>query len=387
MVHRQCKPLLSNSFFLFGPRATGKTTLINGILASFDPLVFDLLSPELEEQLSTDPHIFRDRCIAAHNSGRSWVMVDEVQRVPKVLNIIHQLIESHKIKFAITGSSARKLKRGAANLLAGRAFLNHLHPLTHIELGAQFDLDETLSWGTLPKIHQLSSDEEKSDYLRSYVATFIQQEIKAEQLVRKLDPFRRFLEVAAQSHATIVNFSNIAKDVGVDTKTVQNYFQILEDTMLGSYLLPFHTSARKALSKSPKFYFFDLGVQRALSKQLPSKPSPGSSMYGDCFESLFILECQRLNDYKKMDFDFSYLRTKDDVEIDLIIRRPGQKLVAIEIKSSTQVGEVHLKRFAGIGHDLGDVELIVASREPVARLWEDIEVMPWSEALKKIFSL
>ncbi len=202
------------------------------------------------------------------------MLLDEIQKVPKLLDEVHRLIEEKTDKiFILTGSSARKLKHGGANLLAGRAFVYHLFTLSCFELKEKFDLEKALHWGTLPKIFSLDGDSEKSEFLRSYADTYLKEEIWNEQVVRKLQPFRRFLEVAAQCNGKIINYANIARDVGVDDKTIKEYFCILEDTMIGFFLEPFRNSFRKRLVEKPKFYFFDTGIVRSLSRRL-SVPLP-----------------------------------------------------------------------------------------------------------------
>lgn len=180
----------------------------------------------------------------------------------------HQQIESGRFRFALTGSSARKLKHGGANLLAGRAHVFHLYPLVARELKERFSLRDALLWGTLPRLYSLGSEEDKRDFLRSYAHTYLQEEITQEQVVRRLDPFRRFLLVAAQMSGQVINFAKVARDVGSSIPTVQSYFQILEDTLVGFFLESFHESIRKRQRGNPKFYFFDMGIQRALSDQL-----------------------------------------------------------------------------------------------------------------------
>ncbi len=175
-----------------------------------------------------------------------------------MLDTVHRLIENTTLKFALTGSSSRKLKAGGASLLAGRALVNSLFPLTHIEMGDVFDLDKVLRWGALPIVVNAKNDVEKSAILRTYGLTYLKEEIWGEQLIRKIDPFRRFLEVAAQNNGKIISYANIALDVGADEKTIKNYFSVLEDTLLGFHLEPFHHSFRKRLSQKPKFLFFDL---------------------------------------------------------------------------------------------------------------------------------
>ena len=226
MFNRLIKPLISNSFFLFGARGTGKSTLLKSFFKGEKCLWLDLLKMEVEDALRSDLRSFSQE-IDAKKNKISWVIIDEVQKIPELLNEVHRWIESSSVKFALTGSSARKLKRGSANLLAGRAFVNYLFPLTHIEMGDQFNLLQALQWGTQPKISQLKTDEEKEAYLRAYSQTYLKEEVWSEQFIRKLDPFRRFLEISAQSNGEIVNYTNIARDVGTDIKTVQSYFGLL----------------------------------------------------------------------------------------------------------------------------------------------------------------
>ena len=194
-----------------------------------------------------------------------WVIIDEVQKIPELLDVVHRLIEDKKIKFGLTGSSARKLKHGGANLLAGRAFVYNLFPFTSFELGDSFSLEDALMWGTLPQIYALQDANDRIQYLKSYANTYIQEEVWEAHLIKDLVPYRRFLQVAAQTNGTGINYSNISEDARVDPKTVQRYFQILEETLLGFFLEPFHRSLRKRQRANPKFYFFDIGVQRALS--------------------------------------------------------------------------------------------------------------------------
>ena len=267
----------------------------------------------------------------------SHVVIDEIQKIPKLLNVVHKLIEETQKKFVMTGSSARKLKYGGANLLAGRAFVYHLFPFTFLELKKNFDSDQALMFGLLPKIIEFDTYEERVAFLQAYSYTYLKEEIFSEQLIRKLDPFRRFLEVAAQTNGKIINYSNIARDVGVDDKTVKEYFSILEDTLIGFFLEPFHHSFRKRLSSKPKFYFFDIGVTRALARHLSIPLRAQTSAYGEAFEHFIILECIKLASYQNKEFRFSYLSTKDDAEIDLVVERPGQPLLFIEIKSKKSV--------------------------------------------------
>lgn len=336
---------------MFGARGTGKTTLIQEALESAHMLWIDLLKDADEERYGRDPDELSH--ILAHQKY-DRVVIDEIQKAPKLLDIVHLEMEKRKtIQFVLTGSSARKLKRGSANLLAGRAFTCNLYPLTHLELGSRFSLKDALEFGTLPKLLAYSTREDKNDFLRSYVKTYLKEEIQMEQLVRNLDPFRNFLEVAAQSNGKILNYSRIARDVHADDKSVANYFSILEETLVGFFLPSFHRSVRKQQRESPKFYFFDPGIVRALNGTLRVELLTQTFAFGDAFEHWVILECFRLNDYYKLDYKLSYLRTKDDAEIDLIVQRPGKSDLLIEIKSSERIDKEHASHLKAFQRDWG----------------------------------
>ncbi|MBI3930373.1 MAG: ATP-binding protein [Armatimonadetes bacterium] len=381
MFPRLIHPLLSRSFFLFGARGTGKSTLLRQLFAGRgDVFWIDLLDPVQEEGFALDP-----ARLERLGGGYEWIVIDEVQKLPKLLDLVHRLIESRGIKFALTGSSARKLKAGQANMLAGRAFLNHLYPLTATELGERFSLAEAMHWGTLPGLLALTDDLERSEFLRSYAQVYLKEEVWSEHLVRRLDPFRKFLPVAAQSNGQIVVASKIARDVGCDPKTIKSYFEILEDTLLGFLLEPYDTSIRRATSGKPKFYFFDLGVQRALARLLQTPVTPATSLYGDTFEHFLMLEFVRLNAYLRKDFRFSYLRTKDDVEIDLIIDRPGQPLALLEFKSTDRVRPDKLRRFLSISQDFQGAEAFCLSQDPVPQKIQHVTALSWREGLANIF--
>jgi predicted AAA+ superfamily ATPase len=213
MFAREVKLLKSKSFFLFGARGTGKSTLLKEFFKDDKTYWIDLLDESLLQRYLAYPLEFEQTILGLKDYKNTWIVVDEVQKAPALLNYVHRLIEQHKIKFALTGSSARKLKRGGANLLAGRATSNSLHPLTHLELGLSFDLDYALNWGSLPQT--FSEDEEgRKDFLRSYATTYVKEEIKEEQVVRKIEPFLHFLEVAAQCNGNVLNFSKIGRDSG-----------------------------------------------------------------------------------------------------------------------------------------------------------------------------
>jgi predicted AAA+ superfamily ATPase len=363
-----------NSFFLFGARGTGKTTLLRVLFP--DALTIDLLDNRTEEELMMAPHHLE--AMIAGSSG-SHIIIDEIQKIPKLLDEVHRLIEKseNKNRFILTGSSAKKLKSGGANLLAGRAFLRNLFPLTQRELGDAFVLEDALRWGSLPRIFSLESQDSKRDYLDSYAQLYLKEEVWAEQLIRNLPPFRRFLEVAAVNFGKILNASNIAADVGVDPKTVQSYYSILEETLLGFHLDAYHSSVRKRLRQAPKFYFFDNGVSRALARMQSVLPKEGTAYYGDLFEQFVINEIFRTNDYEKRDYRFSYLQSASGVEIDLVIERPGKPLALVEIKSTTQVRNDHLSGLENFADSFPDAELFILSRDHNPKRFGRIDALPW----------
>lgn len=233
----------------------------------------------------------------------------------------------------MTGSSARKLKSSATNLLTGRAFVYCLYPYSFLELGNKFDLNHALNWGTLPEVIELHNDEERQQFFMSYAHTCLKEKISAEQVVRNLAPFRKFLEVAAQCDGKIVNYTNITRDVKKNDKIVKSYFQVLEDTLIGFFLDPYDRLVRKRQSEKTKFYFFDTGVVRVLSVPLVSD----NHQYGNAFEHFIIIESLRLGGYFQPEYRFSHIRTSSGVEVDLVIERPGKTTLFIEIKSSNQV--------------------------------------------------
>lgn len=373
------------SFFLFGPRGTGKTTLLQSCFHTKNSLFLNLLNPTVEARFARDPSELA-AIVKALPPTKTHIVIDEVQKVPKLLDVVHYLIEENPDKhFVLSGSSARKLKHGGANLLAGRAFVYALHPLSYLELGESFVLEEALHWGLLPKEQQFTTPDHKMRFLQAYAHTYLKEEIWAEHFVQNLDPFRRFLEVAAQMNGKIIHFARIARDVGVDDKTVKKYYSLLEDTWLGFFLEGFVHSFRKRLSVKPKFYFFDGGVNRALAQHLSAPLLAGTSGYGEAFEQFVIIECLKLASYYKNEFRFSYLKTKEDAEIDLVIERPGQPKCLIEIKSATQVTPQLLAPFIRLSRELPDSEAICLSRDPFEKQMGHVRVLPWQLGIKQLF--
>lgn len=379
------KPLKNHSFFLFGARGTGKTTFVHDLFSNpSEILLYDLLNPKLADSLLLDPDLFQRQILHKENRKKT-IIVDEVQKIPKLLDIVHHLIVKEKTRFVLTGSSARRLKQTGVNLLAGRAFVYHLYPFSSLELKKHFDLNRALERGLLPEAYFGQSDEHAQEFLRSYVLTYIEKEIQLEQWVRKIEPFRRFLEIAAQMSGKIINRSSIAKGVGVDDMTVSSYYEILEDTLLGFTLPAFHPSVRRAQRVAPKFYLFDHGIKRALDRTLISRLVPRTSLFGDAFEHFFFMELMKGSSYNRLDWKFSYLRTKDDVEIDFIIDRPGKTRALIEIKSKDRITEGDVKALETLGKDTDPkAKRYLVSLDPKNQKIGGTLALYWTHALEEL---
>ncbi len=327
---------IKGSQFVFGPRQTGKSTLLKSWLKGHD-LYINLLPQREFLQFSTVPGRFRNEVLHhLQKHPQSVIGVDEIQRIPDLLNEIHDLIETHKARFILTGSSARKLKRDGANLLAGRAKSGTLYPLTIEELSEHFDLERALLWGTLPTIwSEDRAPSEHSEFLNSYTETYLKEEIQQEALVRNIGSFYRFLEVVASSDGEIVNFSSVARDCAVSVKTVQSYYSILEDTFISYKLEPYLKSARKRLVAHPKYYLFDPGVTNALKGSSFRHLNPVDR--GRRFEQFMILQILAALSYQKSHLELRFWRTNTGNEVDLLILDEGKVRCAVEFKSSENV--------------------------------------------------
>ncbi len=398
MFKRDLQLIDNQSLFIFGPRGVGKTTYLKNLNFFESSLYINLLKADEENRFLRNPDEL-SAIVKALPENIHYVVIDEVQKVPKLLDIIHDLLvsseDTHPIHFILTGSSARKLKADGVNLLAGRAFVYSMSPLCVTECFSEgkfvFELDQALRFGMLPKIFEYESELKKLKYLEAYTNTYLKEEIWAEQIIRDLAPFRYFLQVAAQMNGKEVNFLNIAKDVGVSDTTVIKYYAILEDTLLGFFLPPFQHSFRKRLSKTSKFYFFDTGVVRSLLGRVSVPLEQSTFGYGEIFEHFVILQCKQLANYHRHEYRFSFLRTKDDAEIDLIVERPGAKTLLIEIKSSKNVQEESLRTQNTLLQDLintagnDDYEALCFSQDPYRKKVGQVLVMPWLEGVKFYF--
>jgi predicted AAA+ superfamily ATPase len=376
----------SHSALLFGPRGSGKTRLSLGFLHEQPPVrIFDLLDNANYTRFLTDPSLFQQEVKSGLKPGHLLtVFVDEVQRLPQLLNDVHSLIESHKgkIRFLLTGSSARKLKRGGANLLAGRAWTLHLHPLTHRE--GVGNLRRALSFGTLPAIYLDEASPERS--LKAYVDTYLKEEIQQEALTRKVEGYVRFLEVAAQMNGAPLNFSSIARDCGVSMPTAQEFFSILVDTMIAFRVEGWSWSVRKQLRQSPKLYFFDCGVLNAVRGELTTELKSGSFRYGLLFETFIVQEICRLNDYQETGFKMYYWRSNSGMEVDLVLSRsPSDRPVAVEIKSTTAPTSKDLRGLHSFKSENKHARLFCFCQTPRPYEVDGVKILPWKDGLATLF--
>lgn len=387
MIGRLISPLNRKSFFLFGARGVGKSTYLENTYSQNQAIFIDLLNPEILDDYIFDISRFNQLILKPENKNKI-VVIDEIQRLPALLDLAQIHIQKGKRIFILTGSSARKLKQSGSNLLAGRALVYSLFPFSAFELKEKFNLDQALNWGSLPDAYFAESHEHTKEYLNAYVTTYLEKEIQQEQWVRKIEPFKRFLRVAAQMNGKIINYSAIAKDVGVDDSSIKQYFEILEDTLLGFILPAHHKSVRKAQRTAPKFYFFDTGVKKAIEKSLNFQLAPQNSLYGEAFEHWICLELIRLNAYYKKDWSLSYCRSRHDVEVDFIIERPHESTIQLEVKSSKKVIQSDAYGLETLGRDLDSkANRYILSQDPLEQKFGSTLALPWMTGLKRIFEI
>lgn len=372
----------NTSFFLFGPRQVGKTTALSQMKTL---LTLDLLNPKHQLEYTQDPNLLVKQ-VEELTEKQGIILIDEIQRVPHLLDIVHLLMEKYPpLCFILCGSSARKLRHGASNLLGGRALYKTMHPLTMEECGKDFNSDWVIKLGSLPKIYSLLLENKQDlakDLLRSYVITYLQEEIKAEALVRNLQGFQNFLDIAASQFAKQVNFSEVGKESFVAYATVREYYAILEDTLMGFFLPPYLHSEKKRMSHSPKFYFFDNGVTRALLGTLNSKP--GRFEKGLLFEQWFIQEVFRLNAYYQKDWKLFFWRTSHGAEVDLMIERGQKLLCAIECKYKSRLSGSDLSGIRAFKQTHPLIPCFIVSPVEVPLKLESVSVLPPQQAIKKI---
>ena len=360
------------SHFLFGPRATGKSSLIKHDLSN-ESLIIDLLHSETYMRLVENPSQIEGMI---EFDNRPYIVIDEIQRIPELLNEVHRLIEKQNSKFLLTGSSARQLKRQGVNLLAGRARQAELLPLCYPEF-ENFNLSRYLQYGGLPPV--VLSDEPDED-LSAYVHTYLEEEIKSEALVKNLPAFSRFLQLSALTSGTTLNFSSIASDAGVSSITLREYYQILEDSFLGFIVPPWkHSIKRKAIATA-RFYYFDVGVKNQLAG-ISSIPE-NTDLFGQAFEHFIAMELRAYLSYSRKKLPLCFWRTSAGHEVDFLI---GNQ-IAIEVKSTRKVANKHLKGLRYLMEENKVEKYYLISFDPIALKTDAIHVLPWKKFLNDLWS-
>lgn len=347
-------------------------------------MYYDLLISDEYRRVAARPSLFREE-VLSRPRGKTHVVVDEIQRVPDLLAEVHSILESPDSPvFCMSGSSARKIKRAQADLLAGRAWTYTLHPLTHRECGRLFSLEKALRLGALPSVY-LDEDEEGARLtLKAYVNTYIKEEIEAEALVRKTGSFLRFLPLAASENGNLLNYSAIARETGTSYQAVKEHFQILRDTLLGFLLMPYSRSTRTSLAKRPRFYFFDLGVQRVLAGKLSAGLERGTSEYGRSFEHFIVAEVLRLADYSGREYSPSFYRTEAGAEVDLIIEYGDGRTVAVEIKASQDPHAADFRGLKSFAQAAPGASLLCACLATRPRTVSGIKILPWQDIFSEL---
>jgi predicted AAA+ superfamily ATPase len=368
--------LKAKSHFLLGPRGTGKSFLARQQLEGHAAII-NLLRSEASRVLLADPSRLESMIVANKPKGSKFVVIDEVQKIPALLDEVHRLIEEGGYKFLLTGSSARKLRTGGVNLLAGRAWPMGLFPLTTSELGAAFQLDQYLRYGGLPSV--ISSDAPQLE-LDAYVGLYLDEEIKMEGLVRRLAPFSEFLRLAGLSNGKVINFSKMANEVGVSSPTIREYFHILEDTLVGNLIPLWRKSPTRKPGSSARFYFFDTGVANTLAGI--NALDPASDLFGRCFEQFVYMEIKAWMTYRRKKLSLSYWQKSNECEVDLLL---GNE-IAIEVKSTTRLNSSDFRGLKEITDEVPVKRRILVSRDPMAMENEGILCLHWSEFCERLWN-
>ena len=373
MYPRLLQPPLKQSFFLFGPRGVGKTAWAHEQFPN--ALFFDLLDYQTYTQLLAAPQRLGDQIPQGY---KGWVVVDEIQRVPELLNEVHRLIEMRRLRFVLTGSSARKLRQRGVNLLAGRALTRHLHPLMASELGSDFDLKRALRWGCLPLA---CTSEKPQDYLNSYAATYLREEVQQEGFARNIGAFGRFLEAASFSQGSVLNMAAVARECAVSAKVVEDYFSILEDLLIAVRLPVFTKYAKRRLIAHPKFYYFDAGVFQSIRPRGPLDAT--EQIHGAALETLFLQQARALNDYRDLGYRLHYWRTAIGEEVDFVLY--GERgLRAFEVKMAQNIRPDDLRGLLSFRTDFPQAKaylLYLGNRR-----WHDrgVEVLPFADCVTQL---
>jgi predicted AAA+ superfamily ATPase len=362
----------NKSAFLWGPRKVGKTHWIRHHIR--DGILIDFLKTDIFADYISKPSLLRERYA---NDPTPLIVIDEVQMVPDILNEVHWLIENKQKSFLLTGSSPRKLRRSHANLLGGRAWRFTMTPLSYMEIG-DFDIETIMHTGLLPS-HVLSLDPLQE--IRAYVADYLKEEIAAEAVTQNIPAFAEFLRVAAITNGELLNYTNVARETGVSAKVVRQYFQILEDTLLGYRLQPWRQRTNRRLIETEKFYLFDVGVTNYLARR---KPALGTPEFGKSFEQYVLMELKAYQAYKNPELMLHYWRTNTGQEVDFIL---GDMETAIEIKTSKRVHEVDCKNLIALAHAHKVKKLLLVSFETAPKiLLGKVECLPWEFFLKKLWA-
>lgn len=363
----------NESVFLWGARQTGKSTLLKHLFP--DAIWFDLLMSDIYRRYQSDPKQFREVILA--NPLKSIVIVDEIQKIPELLDEIHWLIVNHQVRFILSGSSPRKILRSGANLLGGRALRYELYPLIQSEI-PEFDLLKALNNGLLPK-HYLAENPKK--LLEAYLGNYLKDEIIAEAKIRNINAFTKFLVSAAFSNGEMVNYTNIAADCGVSSVTVKEYFQILEDTLIGRFIPTFQKKPKRRVVQAPKFYYFDVGVANSLLKR--GKIEMGSEAFGNSFEHFIYQELYAHSKYSDLNYLISFWRTSSQIEVDFVL---GDHEVAVEVKGTNNIQTRHLKGLQSFSEEYTVKKLIIVSNDPLERKIGAVTVMPWKVFLTQLWA-
>jgi len=363
----------NDSVFLWGARQVGKTTLLEQIYP--EARYYDLLKATEFERFLRNPSLLSEE-LEPMKEG-DLVIIDEIQKVPQLLDEIHALIHKKKIRFILSGSSPRKLIRSGANLLGGRALKKILFPLVSAEI-PDFDLVKAVNNGLIPRHYMINNPWER---FRAYIGVYLNEEIREEALSRSLKSFSRFLEVAALSNGEMIVYKNIAQDCGIDHRTVKDYFEILNDTLIG-YLIPgFTATAKRRAIQAPKFYFFDVGIANYLLNR--KNLLPGTEIFGHSFEHLIVQEIIAFLGYSQSSENLSYWRTSSGYKVDAII---GNGRIAVEIRCTDEVKSRHLKGLKAFKEDFPEARAIVVSLDKYPRVMNDVEIFPAEEFLKALWN-
>ena len=366
------------SAFLWGPRKTGKTTYFKNRFP--DSLIYDFLKTDLFIEYSKNPSRLREELLAKNEKLlKNPILLDEVQKIPQILDEVQWLIENKRLSFVLCGSSARKLKKGKANLLGGRAWRYEMFPLVTAEL-KNFELLRILNHGLVPS-HYLDREEDVKKSLKAYVQDYLKEEVFNEGLARNIPAFSRFFDVVGYSHGELINYSNIARECAIDSKTVREYYQILVDTLLGLFIEPFKKrQSRQVITKAPKFYMFDVGIAGIMTKRRVEEER--GELFGRAFEHFILTEITAHRSYRELDHEIRFWRTKSGLEVDFIL---GAGEVAIEVKGTSALDKTDLRSLNAFIEEYSPKKALVVCNEKTERIIGKIRILPWRKFLEELW--